>query len=148
MTLQHQLQADLKTAMRSGDHIRKSVIRYLRAQIHNEEIAAKTTLDDQSMSILLGKQAQQRRDSIEAFSKGGRDDLADKEKAELAIILEYLPEQIPEEQIIDLVRKVIVEVGAQGPKDMGKVMGPIMQKVRGKADGKKVSSIVSSLLNK
>ena len=147
MSLQDKLQDDLKTAMRSGDDLRKSVIRYLRAQIHNEEIAIKDALDDEAMAVLLSKQAQQRRDSIEAFSKGGRQDLADKEEAELAIILGYLPEQMSEDEITDLAHQAIDQVGAQGPSEMGKVMGALMPQVRGKADGKKVSAVVSALLN-
>ena len=147
MTLQNKLQDDLKTAMRSGDDLRKSVIRYLRAQIHNEEIATKDGLDDEAIAVLLSKQAQQRRESIEAFGKGGRQDLADKEEAELAIILGYMPEQMSEDEITDLARQTIDQVGAQGPNERGKVMGALMPQVRGKANGKTVSAVVSALLN-
>ena len=146
MTLQEKLQDDLKDAMRSGDTTRRSVIRYLRAQIHNQEIASKGPLDDQDIAVLLSKQAQQRRDSMDAFQKGNRTDLVEKEQAELDIILGYLPQQMSEDEIGDLVRQAIQQVAAVGPRDMGKVMGALMPKLRGTADGKRVSALVSQLL--
>ena len=146
MTLQEKLQDDLKDAMRSGDTTRRSVIRYLRAQIHNQEIASQGPLDDQDIAVLLSKQAQQRRDSMEAFQKGNRTDLVEKEQAELDIILGYLPQQMSDEEIGDLVRQAIQQVAAVGPRDMGKVMGALMPQLRGTADGKRVSALVSQLL--
>ena len=146
MTLQEKLQDDLKDAMRSGDTTRRSVIRYLRAQIHNQKIASQGPLDDQDIAVLLSKQAQQRRDSMEAFQKGNRTDLVEKEQAELDIILGYLPQQMSDEEIGDLVRQAIQQVAAVGPRDMGKVMGALMPQLRGTADGKRVSALVSQLL--
>ena len=113
MTLQDKLQEDLKDAMRGGDSTRRSLIRYLRAKIHDEEISRQATLDDESIIDLLSKQAQQRRDSIEAFRKGDRHDLVENEEAELALVLEYLPEQMSEEEIGALVQKALEEVGDQ-----------------------------------
>ena len=132
--------------MRKGDSTRRSVIRYVRSKIHDEEIARLATLDDDAIIDQLGKQAQQRRDSIEAFRSGNRQDLVEKEEAELAIILEYLPEQMSSEEIAEVAQAAVEEVGAAGPGDMGKVMGRVMPHVRGRADGKAVSQVVSGLL--
>ena len=145
-SMQERLQEDLKASMRAGDTTRRSLIRYLRSKIHDEEIARRSAPDDDSIIDLLGKQAQQRRDSIEAFRKGNREDLVEKEEAELAMILEYLPEQMSEDEIAALVQKAVEEVGATGPQDMGKVMGKVMPQVRGKSDGRTVSGVVSNLL--
>ena len=146
MSLQEKLQEDLKESMRSGDSTRRSAIRYLRAKIHDEEIARKAALDDEAVIDVLGKQAQQRRDSIEAFGAGNRQDLVDKEEAELAVIFEYLPAQMSNQEIAELAQRAIEEMQASGPGDMGKVMGRLMPQVKGKADGRKVSAVVSQLL--
>ena len=148
MPIQARLQEDLKQAMRDKDTVRRSVLRYLRSEIHNEEIAKQTELDDDGIIIVLTRQAQQRRESIEVYEAANRQDLVDKEKGELAIIFEYMPEQMSREDVIDLVRQAIEEAGATGPGDMGKVMGRIMPQVRGKTDGKEVSSIVSEELKR
>ena len=146
MTLHEKLQDDVKDAMRAGDADRRSVIRYVLADIHNQEIAKQEPLDDEAVIDLLGRQAQQRRDSIEAFTQGNRQDLVDKEEGELAIILQYLPEQMSREEIAGLAQSAVEETGASGPQDMGKVMGNLMPKVKGKAQGKEVSAVVSELL--
>ena len=132
--------------MREGDSERRTVIRYIRSEIHNQEIARKGELDDEALVGLLGRQAQQRRDSIEAFKKGNRQDLVAKEEAELAVILEYLPRQLSEEEIRDLAQSAISDIGATGPQEMGRVMGHIMPQVQGRANGKAVSAVVSELL--
>jgi uncharacterized protein YqeY len=95
---------------------------------------------------VLARQAQQRRDSIEAFQAADREDLVQQEQSELAIIMEYLPQQMTENEIVELVKKTVEEVGAQGPSDMGKVMGRIMPQVRGRAEGRAVSAAVSQIL--
>ena len=146
MTLTETLQDDLKKAMRSGDVMRRSVIRMLRSEIHNREIESRSELDDAATIQLLGRQAQQRRDSIEAFERAERDDLVQKEQAELAIIMGYLPQQLTGEELLEIVRGSIEQVGAEGPQDMGKVMGAVMPKVRGRAEGRKVNRIASELL--
>ncbi len=146
MSLQERLQQDLKEAMRKGDAPRRSLIRYLRAQIQDQEIARRTTLDDDAIIGLLGKQAQQRRESIDAFKRGNRQDLVDKEEAELAMIMEYLPQQLSEEELASLAKDAIEEAGASSPRDIGKVMGLLMPQIRGKAEGKAASAVVSSLL--
>ena len=148
MPIQARLQEDLKQAMRDKDVVRRSVLRYLRSEIHNEEIAKQTELDDEGIIRVLTRQAQQRRDSIEVYETANRQDWVDKEKGELAIIFEYMPQQMSREEIIDVARQAIEEAGAAGPGDMGKVMGRIMPQVRGKTDGKEVSSIVSEELKR
>ena len=146
MTIQQRLQEDLKQAMRNGDTVRRGLIRYIRSAIHDQEIARKAELDDEAVIDLLGRQAQQRLESIDAFKKGDRPDLVAKEVAELAMIRGYLPAQLSREDIAELVRAAIEEAGASGPQDMGKVMGRIMPQVRGKAEGRTVSRIVQELL--
>ena len=146
MALRERLNDDLKSAMRAGDAPRRTVLRYLLSAIHNQEIEKKAELDDEAITALLGRQAQQRRDSIEAFRKGGRDDLVAKEEAELTLIAEYLPEQLTDEEVRELAAKAIADTGAEGPRDMGRVMGALMPQVRGRADGKTVSAVVSELL--
>ena len=146
MSLQERLDSDLKDAIRGGDTLRRSVIRLLRSEVHNEEIARHGELDDDAMIGVLSRQAQQRRDSIEMFAKGNRQDLVEKEKRELAILLDYLPPQMSQEEIAKLVKEAVAEVQAQGPKDMGRVMGWIMPRVKGRAEGAQVSSTVSEVL--
>ena len=146
MSLQNRLDDDLKEAMRSGDRLRRSVIRLMRAAIKNEEIAAQRELDDAGVVDVLTRQVKQRRDSIEAFTQGGRQDMVDKEQAEVAVILEYLPRQMDADEIADLVRLAIDETGAASPADMGKVMGRVMPQVKGRAQGGQVSAIASRLL--
>ena len=146
MPMRERLDDDLKSAMRAGDAPRRGVLRYLLSAVHNQEIEKKGALDDEAIIALLGRQAQQRRDSIEAFRKGGRDDLVAKEEAELALIVGYLPQQLTDDEVRELAAKAIADAGASGPRDMGRVMGALMPQVRGRADGKSVSAVVSELL--
>ena len=146
MTLKSTLEDHMKQAMRSRDNLRRDVIRYLRSELRNQEIKVQHDLDDQEVIQVLARQAQQRRDSIEAFQAAERDDLVQREQSELAIIMEYLPQQMAEEEIVELVRKTVADIGAQGPADMGKVMGRIMPQVRGRAEGRAVSVAVSRIL--
>ena len=132
--------------MRDRDEIRKSVIRFVRAAIHDREIEKRAPVDDEGVIEVLGRQAQQRRDSIEAFESAGRTDLVEKESAELIIIQEYLPKQMSAEEITELVKAAISDTGASGPGDIGKVMGRVMPQCKGKAPGKLVSGIVQELL--
>ena len=146
MTMKSRLEDDLRQAMRDRDTLRRDVIRYMRSEIRNQEIRVQDDLDDQGVIQVLSRQAQQRRDSIEAFSEANRNDLVEKEQAELAIIMEYLPQQMSREEITELVRQVVTEVGAEGPGDMGKVMSRIMPQVRGRAEGREVNAIVMETL--
>ncbi|MDP6069968.1 MAG: GatB/YqeY domain-containing protein [SAR202 cluster bacterium] len=144
--MKERLDSDLKSAMRDKDVLRRGLIRYLRSEIHNQEIAKRADLDEEGVLAVLSRQAQQRRDSIEAFKEADRTDLVDKERAELDIILEYLPQQLSAEEITALVQQAVKDSGATGPSDMGKVMGRLMPQVRGKAEGRQVSSIVTETL--
>ena len=132
--------------MRSRDTLRRDVLRYLRAAVRNLEIERQETADDEAITGLLWRQARQRRDSIEAYAKGGRDDLVSKEEDELAIIMEYLPAELTDEEISEIASKAVDEVGATSPREMGKVMGRIIPQVEGRADLKKVSQTVAALL--
>ena len=146
MTLKSTLEDHMKQAMRSRDNLRRDVIRYVRSEVRNQEIRVQHDLDDQEVIQVLARQAQQRRDSIEAFQAADREDLVQQEQSELAIIMEYLPQQMTENEIVELVKKTVEEVGAQGPLDMGKVMGRIMPQVKGRAEGRAVSAAVSQIL--
>ena len=146
MTLKERLNDDLKDAMRSRDTLRRNTIRLLLSAIGYEEIARRGDLDDDAVTQVLTKQAQQRRDSIEAYTKGGRSDLVAQEEAELAIVSAYLPSPLSAEEIGAIVDAAIADAGASGPQDMGKVMGRVMPQVRGRADGRQVSALVNQRL--
>ncbi len=132
--------------MRQRDNQRRDTIRLLLSAIRYEEIAKQRDLDDDAVTQVLSKQAQQRRDSIEAYQKGNRPDLADKEQAELDIVTGYLPDALSADEIERIVTAAIAETGASGPQDMGKVMGRVMPQVRARADGRQVSALVSQRL--
>lgn len=138
---------DLKKAIKSQDNIKKSVYRFILSAIHNEEIKLGKELDNNTVMKLMVKQAQQRKDSIEAFKLGSREDLINKEAQELKIIEQFLPAQIDESQIKNLAQQTIDEVGAESVKDLGKVMPILMKKLAGKAEGKIVNKVVTELLS-
>ena len=146
MCLQERLVKDLHTAMREQDGVRRSTLRLLRAAIQNEEIAQRKPLDDAAALAVVSKQARQRQESIEAYRNGNRPDLAKREEAELAILQEYLPEPLSHKMLVQLAANMIKEVGATGPKEMGKVMRILMPQVQGRADGTEVNKIVMQLL--
>ena len=146
MSLKTRLENDLKDAMRGGDTLRRSVIRLMRSEIQNEEKASQKDLDDDGVLQVLSRQVKQHRDSIDAFAQGGRQDLVDKERAEMAVILEYLPEQLSRDEIAGLVTQAIEETGADSQADMGKVMGRVMPQIKGRAQGADVSAVVMELL--
>ncbi|MAO89550.1 MAG: aspartyl-tRNA amidotransferase [Dehalococcoidia bacterium] len=148
MTLKNQLNDDLKDAMRKGEVTRRSTIRLLLAAIRNEEIAQQKELEGEGILQVINKQAQQRRESIDAYKTAKRDDLVDKEQAELDVIGLYLPEPLSHIEVMQIIEKAISEVDASGPQDMGKVMGKIIPQTRGRADGKQISSKVEELLRK
>ena len=138
---------DLKKAIKSKDNIKKTVYRFILSDIHNEEIKLGKELDNNMVMKLMIKQAQQRKDSIEAFKLGSREDLINKEAQELKIIEQFLPAQIDENQIKNLAQQTIDEVGAESVKDLGKVMPILMKKLAGKAEGKIVNKVVTELLS-
>lgn len=146
MALLQRLRDDLKQAMKEGDKVRVSVLRLLLADIKNAEIAKGNSLEDSDILSVVAKQAKQHRESIDTFNKGNRPDLVVKEESELAVILQYLPEQMSREGIISAARQVMEEVGARGPGDKGKVMSKLMAQLKGKAEGHEVNAVVSELL--
>jgi hypothetical protein len=155
MTMKAQLAADLKDAMRSGDNLRRDVLRLVLTAISNAEIAGVNTKDetasrgelpDAGVLDVLQKQAKQRRDSIEEYGKAGRQDLVDRERGELDVITGYLPAQLSREDITAEVTAIIEETGASGAKDKNKVMPVAMQRLKGRADGRAINEVVKELL--
>jgi uncharacterized protein YqeY len=146
MSLKEQLAEDMKSAMRSGDTLRRDTVRMARNAIDYAEKAKGQPLNEAEEIAALQRQARQRKDSIEAYHAVGRDEAEAQETAELAIIEEYLPKQMGKDEVEAVVREVIAKVGATGPGDKGKVMGPLMQQLKGQADGNLVNSTVTELL--
>ncbi len=148
MSLKDKLTADMKDAMkaREAGKLRLSVIRLVRGAIRQQEIDGQKELSDEDVLGVISKEVKQRRDSIEDFKKGGRDDLVAEAEAEIAVLMEYLPQQFSEDEVRNLVKEAIAASGAASPKDMGKVMKELMPKVKGRADGKLVNGIVKELL--
>jgi uncharacterized protein YqeY len=148
LALKKQLLADLKSAMKAKDKVRKSTITLIRAAILQEEKDKQIeNLEDSDIEAIISKQYKQRKDSLKEFEKAGREDLVDQTKAEMAIIKDYLPKQLTNEEIESIVEGTIQETGAESMKDMGKVMKSVMPKVKGKADGKVVNQIVREKLS-
>ena len=144
--IKERLDEDIRNTMRARDRERLETLRFLKSQIQLTEKNSLQELDDEGVVEVVAKQAKDRRESIEMFGQGGRADLVAKEEASLAILMEYMPEQMDAQAIESLALRVIGEVGAAGPGDRGKVMGRIMPQVRGKADGSVVNATVSRLL--
>ena len=145
--LKQKLADDLKQALRQGDRVRLSVTRLLIAAINNAEIARQATLNDADVFGVIAKEVRQRKESIEAFKLGNRPDLVTQEEAELAILQEYLPQQVTREEIVTEARRVIGEVGAQGLSDKGKVMPKLIAQLKGRADGREINEVVTELLS-
>ena len=145
-TLKPKINDDLKQAMKSGDKVRRSVLRLLLSAINNAEIAKRASLEDGDVLGIIAKEAKHRQESIEAFKQGNRQDLVAQEEKELAILQGYLPRQITREEIVEAARKIIAEVGAQGPGDKGKVMPKLIAQLKGRADGREINAVVTELL--
>ena len=148
MSLTEQLQADMKTAMRDGDAQRRDTLRMAIAAVQNAEKEKRAPLSDDEVLAVLTRQVKTRRESIKAYRDAGRDDLADKEQAEIDVLAPYLPEQLGEDEVRVLVTEAIASTGASSPRDMGRVMGALMPKVKGRADGALVSGLVNQELAK
>jgi hypothetical protein len=151
MTLKDRISEDIKTAMKAKDKIRLETVRSIKKLIIEKEVSLRpsgqdTLTETQEMEV-LSQLAKQRRDSIEQYRKAKRDDLADQEAQELAILEEYLPEQLSDEEIITVVDEIIAQTGVNSIKQMGKVMGPVMEKLKGRADGQKIQAIVKAKLS-
>jgi uncharacterized protein YqeY len=145
--LKKRIDQDLKDALKNKDSVKLNVLRMLKSEIRYKEIDLGSELSDDEVILVLSSSIKKRKDSIQQFEKGGRDDLVSKERAELDIIQKYMPEQLSKEDLSQIITQAIEEVNATGPSDLGKVMKQIMPNIRGKADGKIVNQLVSSRLD-
>lgn len=146
MSLKERITEDMKAAMRAKEMDRLGTIRLLTAAMKQKEVDERIELDDAAVVGIVDKLIKQRKDSIEAFQKAGRQDLADKEAAEVAVLQAYLPARLSAEEIAAEVKAIVTELGASGPGDMGKVMGAAKQKLAGKAEMAQVSAAVKAAL--
>jgi len=148
MGLLERLNQDMMQAMKNKEKDRLSVIRMVKASLQNEAIKlGKSELTEEEELTVLSRELKQRKDSLQEFENAGRSDLVEKVKAEIAVITEYMPEQLSEEELIQIIKTTISEVNATSKSDMGKVMGAVMPKVKGKADGSLVNKLVQGLLS-
>lgn len=148
MTLKDRLVEDMKVAMKAKEEgkVRLSVIRMVRAAIKNAEIDKKIEFTDDQVIEVLARELKLRRDSLEVYENAGRPETVQALEVEISVLMDYLPQQLSEGEIRQLVQETIVIVGAQGPKDLGKVMGALSPKTKGRADGKLVNLIVREIL--
>jgi uncharacterized protein YqeY len=146
MTLQQRIESAMRDAMRAHDQRRTLTLRMAMAAIQNRRIELRRDLSDEDVAEVLTKQAKQRRESLEIFRDAGRESMAQNEEAELAVIEEFLPEQLPADELERIVRDAIAETGASSPADMGRVMGRVAPATKGRADGRAVSELVRRLL--
>jgi hypothetical protein len=138
---------DLKSAMRNKEKRRKDTITMLRAAVKQREVDERIELADEDILAIVGKQVKQKRESIKEFQKASRIDLVEQAEEEIEILMVYLPEQLTEDEIDEIVREAIVQTGAASMRDMGRIMGVVMPKVKGKADGSLISQSAKKLLN-
>jgi uncharacterized protein YqeY len=146
VTLKERLQSETTAAMRSGDSLRRDTLRMVQNSAYNLEKKSGKPLTDEELLAVVSREVKTRRESVEAFRKGNREDLATKEEAEIAILGEFLPEQLGEAEIRDLIEQAVRATGAETPRDLGKVMGWLAPHTRGRADGKLVSTLVAARL--
>jgi uncharacterized protein len=146
MHLKAEIQESVKQAMKSGDRVTLSTLRLLLSAVHNEEIRVRRELSTEDIQRTITTLCKQRTEAIELYRKGGRDDLAQKEEAELAVLKRFLPEQLSDDEVKQLIQNCIAEAGAKGIQDLGKVMKLVMPKVAGRSDGKRVNELVRTLL--
>ena len=146
MTLRERIQTEITAAMRSGDSLRRDTLRMAESALYNGEKRDKRTYTDDDVAGVLAREVKTRRESVEAFRKGGREELAAKEEAEIAILAAFLPEQLTEAEIAVLVAEAVAATGAAGPRDMGKVMGWLAARTKGRADGRLVSQLAGKAL--
>ena len=146
MSLKERITDDMKTAMRAKDSERLGTIRLLQSAMKQKEVDERIELDDAAIVTIVDKMIKQRKDSIAAFELAARQDLVDKEKSELAVLIAYLPERLSAQELADAVQAIVAELGATGPGDMGKVMGAVKTRLAGKADMGAVSAAVKAAL--
>lgn len=147
MNFTEQLNNDLKTAMKAHDKLSLSVIRMIKSEILNEQGRVGHEWNDEDFAAVINRAYKQRKESINEFQKGGRDDLVQETEAELKVVEKYMPEQLSDEELQTIISDVIAETGATSKADFGKVMSKLMPKVKGKADGSKVNEIVKNTLS-
>lgn len=146
VTLRERIHTEITAAMRSGATLRRDTLRMAESSIYNGEKRDRRTYTDDEVAAVLSREVKTRRESVEAFRKGAREDLAGKEEAEIAILTEFLPAQLTEAEIRALIDQAVGETGATSPRDLGKVMGWLAPRTRGRADGKLVSGLVGARL--
>lgn len=146
MSLKDRLLEDMKTAMRDKDTIRKNTVQLARSAVLQIEKDNRTTLDDDGILDVIAKEVKKRKDSLPEYEKSGRQDLIDSLKAEIEVLLQYLPQQLTEEELEPIVRQAVAETGAVSAKDLGKVMQAVMPKVKGRADGRMINQIAKKIL--
>lgn len=162
MTISEKIQNDFKEAFKAKNQIKLSTLKMLRAEIHNAEIAKHTRLvkssdggivedescelNDEEILQVISREIKKRKDAVDVYAKASREEMAEKEKEEMAILADYMPEQMKEEELKELIKNAIKDIGASGPKDTGKVMAMVMAQVKGKADGSIVGKIVKEYL--
>lgn len=146
MSVTEKIAADYKDALKAGDKTKVSVLRMIKSSMKYKEIDKKAPLTDEEAQAILMSSVKRSKESIEQFSKAGREDLVNKEKEEMLLIQDYLPKQLGEDDVRKIVKVVIAEEGASGPKDTGKVMKSVMARLKGQADGKLVSQMVKEML--
>ncbi len=146
MTIREKIEDDIRQAMRDQNRQRLDALRFLKNAIQMVEKDQQKALDDTGVTEVISKQVKERRESIRMFEQGSRTDLVAKESAELAVLEEYMPPQMTAEQLTTLIRDVIQQVGAETPRDKGRVMGQLMPQVRGLADGAQVNALVDEIL--
>ena len=147
MSLKEQITEDMKTAMRAKDSERLGTIRLLLSAMKQKEVDERIELDDTAVIAIVDKLVKQRKDSVTAFTEGGRIDLADKEAGEIKVLEVYLPKRLSADEVMVEVKTIVAELGASGPGDMGKVMGAVKAKLAGKADMGQVSAAVKAALS-
>jgi len=146
MSLKERLLEDMKTAMKEKDAVKKNAIQMARSAVLQVEKDNRVTLDDDGIVEVIAREVKKRRDSLPEYEKSGRQELIDNLKAEIEVLLQYLPQQLTEEELEVIVKQAVQDTGASSARDMGKIMQEVMPKVKGRADGKMVSQIVKKLL--
>jgi hypothetical protein len=146
MSLKQKLQEDLKSSMKNKDTVRKSVVTLIRASIKQSEVDNRVELEDEDIINIISKQLKQRKDVLVQFKNAKREDLVSEAEAEIEVLKEYLPQQLSEEELNEIVKSTISELGATSMKDMGKIMSAIKPKVKGRADGKLINELVKNNL--
>ena len=146
MSLKERLLEDMKSAMKEKDVIKKNTIQMARSAVLQDEKDGRTTLDDDGVLDIIAKEVKKRRDSLPEFEKSGRQELIDNLKTEIEVLMQYLPQQLTEEEIEVIVRQAVQDTGASSARDMGKIMQEVMPKVKGRADGRVINQIVKKIL--